>query len=60
VTVHTGKNAEKELGEPLEYARDLGCERPLGLSGDDIRQNAQQCGGGTGRDHLQEIDMAPS
>jgi hypothetical protein len=34
------------LGKPLESHRDLGCERLRGLSGDDLSQNAQQCGDG--------------
>lgn len=29
-------------GGALESPRDLGCEIPPGLNGDDLRQNAQQ------------------
>jgi hypothetical protein len=40
-------------GVPLENPRDLECESLSGLSGDDLRGNAQQWRDGTGRDHLQ-------
>ena len=40
--------------------RGLGWGRLPGLNVDDLSQNAQQWGCGTWRDHLQELDRAPS